>query len=432
MIEITNKIFWATATFFIIISSVYFTLKLNFVQFHFKRMLKNLFKKTKTNGIKPYQTLMMVLAGRIGVGSIAGVALAIYLGGIGSIFWMWIIGFLSATNSFVETVLGNMYKEKDEENIYKGGPSYYIKNGLGYKKLGGLYALIIIVSYVFGFLSIQSNTITKSINQVIDINPVIIGIIIVIITYIIIFGGIKKIAATTSKLVPFMTIGYIAIAIYICIININLIPDILLSIIKAAFKLRPFFSGFLATLIIGVQRGIFSNEAGLGTGAIASSTVESNDSIGQGYLQMLGVYITTMLICTSTAIIILTSPYSSINVLDMNGIEITQFAFRYHLGNIGDYLIILSIILFSFSTILTGYYDGEASLKYFFNNIKKSYLLILKLSTLVILFFGCIISSQLLWDIVDIMVAIQALINIYSLIMLRKVVIREYNTYNKK
>ena len=432
MIEIINKIFWATATFFIVISSIYFTLKLDFIQFHFKRMLKNLFKKTETNGIKPYQTLMMVLAGRIGVGSIAGVALAIYLGGIGSIFWMWVIGFLSATNSFAETVLGIIYKEKDEGDIYKGGPSYYIKNGLGFKKLGGMYAIIVIISYVFGFLSIQSNTITKSINQITNVSPIIIGIIIVILTYIIIFGGIKTIAATTSKLVPFMTIGYIGIAIYICMVNINLIPNILISIIKDAFKLRPFLSGFLATLIIGVQRGIFSNEAGLGTGAIASSAVSTNDAVGQGYLQMIGVYITTMLICTSTAIIILTSPYESINILDINGIEITQFSFKYHLGDIGNYLIFLSIILFSFSTILTGYYDGEASLKYFFNNVKKKYLFLLKIFTLIILFIGCIISSQLLWDIVDIMVAIEALINIYALISLRKVVTREYSTYNIK
>ena len=417
---ILNKVLWAIATIFIVLSGLYFTFSLKGVQFKIKTMFKSLFIKEETSGIKPYQTLMMVLAGRIGVGSIAGVALAIYLGGVGSIFWMWIIAFIGAANSFVETVLGVIYKEKDENKVYKGGPSYYIKKGLNNKFLGGVYAIIVILSYVCGFLSIQSNTITKSLNQIFTISPIVIGIFISVITSFIIFGGIKRIAATASKIVPFMTISYVFIAILICIKNIDIVPDIFFSIIKDAFDLKPFFSGFLGTLVIGVQRGIFSNEAGLGTGAIASSTVDTNDSISQGYIQMIGVYLTTLIICTSTAIIILTSPYQNIILNDVNGIEITQYAFTYHLGNIGNYLVFISIILFSFTTILTGDYDGEASLKYFFTNIKKIYLLYLKVLTIIILFLGCLIKSNTIWLFVDILVAIEAIINIYSIIMLRK------------
>lgn len=425
MLNLINKVCWAIATVFLVFSGLYFTFKLKGVQFKFKKMLKSLFEKQEKSEIKPYQTLMMVLAGRIGVGSIAGVALAIYLGGIGSIFWMWMIAFIGASNCFAETVLGILYKEKDEKNIYKGGPSYYIKNGLNNKKLGAAYAFLVIFSYVGGFLSIQSNTITKSINQIVNISPIMVGIIIGIFTSLIIFGGIKRIASTASKIVPFMTIGYIIIAIYICIVNIDVIPNIFLNIIKDAFNLKPFISGFLGTMVIGIQRGIFSNEAGLGTGAIASSTVTTNNASTQGYIQMIGVYITTMLICTSTAVIILTSPYQSLVLNDVNGIEITQAAFTYHLGNVGNYLIFISIILFSFTTILTGYYDGEASLKYFFKEIKKRYLLYLKLATIIILFLGCMISSTTLWTFVDILVALEAIINIYALIILRKDVIEE-------
>lgn len=425
MLNLINKVCWAIATVFLVFSGLYFTFKLKGVQFKFKKMLKSLFEKQEKSEIKPYQTLMMVLAGRIGVGSIAGVALAIYLGGIGSIFWMWMIAFIGASNCFAETVLGILYKEKDEKKIYKGGPSYYIKKGLNNKKLGAVYAFLVIFSYVGGFLSIQSNTITKSINQIVNISPIIVGIIISIFTSLIIFGGIKRIASTASKIVPFMTIGYIIIAIYICIVNIDVIPNIFLNIIKDAFNLKPFISGFLSTMVIGIQRGIFSNEAGLGTGAIASSTVTTNNASTQGYLQMIGVYITTMLICTSTAVIILTSPYQSLLLSDVNGIEITQAAFTYHLGNVGNYLIFISIILFSFTTILTGYYDGEASLKYFFKEIKKRYLLYLKLATIIILFLGCMISSTTLWTFVDILVALEAIINIYALIMLRKDIIEE-------
>ena len=430
MLGILNSILWMLATIFIVISGIYFTYHLNFVQFHFKRMFKNLFEKENIKGIKPFQTLMMVLAGRIGVGSIAGVALAINLGGVGAIFWMWVIAFISAANSFAETVLGIVYKEPDGKHIYKGGPSYYINKGLNNKRLGGLYAIIVIVSYVGGFLSIQSNTITKSLQQIIEISPIFIGIVIVFFTSLIIFGGVKKIASTSTKIVPFMTIGYISVAVYACIVNITSIPQIFLDIVGSAFKLKPFFGGFIGTMVIGVQRGIFSNEAGLGTGAIASSTVETNDACSQGYIQMIGVYITTLLICTSTAIIILTAPYQNLVLSDINGIEITQYAFKYHLGEFGNYIVFISIILFSFSTILTGYYDGESSLKYFYKTLKNKYLLVLKSITLFILFAGCLISSTMLWTIVDILVAIEALINIYALIKLRKDVNEELNTYN--
>ena len=417
-----NKILWFITTSMLVTSGIYFTIKLKGIQFRFIKMFKSLFNKEKEEGIKSYETLMMVLAGRIGVGSIAGVALAIHLGGVGSIFWMWVIAIICASNTYCETVLGIKYKEKDHDNIYKGGPSYYIKKGLNNKTLGGIYAILIILSYVGGFLSIQSNTITKSINQIITINPIVIGLIISTFTMFIIFGGIKRIASFSSKIVPFMTIGYILIALYCTINNINMIPNIFINIIKSAFNFKSLFSGFIPTLIVGIQRGIFSNEAGLGTGAIASSTVNTTNYERQGYIQMIGVYITTMLICTSTALIILTSDYNTLNLKDINGIEITQYAFSYHLGNVGNYLIFISIILFSFTTILTGYYDGESSLKYFFHNIKKSYLMILKILTIIVLFVGCLIKSSTIWLYVDILVALEAIINIYALFKLRRVV----------
>lgn len=433
MLEITNKILWAGATVLIVSMGLYFTYKLKFVQFQFKEMFHNLCKK-ETRGIKPHQTLMMVLAGRIGVGSIAGVALSIYLGGIGSLFWMWIIAFISSALSFAETTLGILYKEKDEteNDIYKGGPSYYLSKGIHKPFLGTCYALLVLVSYVFGFLGIQANTITKSLQEIFPLSPIVIGIIIVLLTSVVIIGGVSKIANTASKLVPVMMFLYIGVALFICIQNIEQIPIIFLNIVKSAFHVKPFLSGFLGALIVGVQRGIFSNEAGLGTGAIASSTVTTEDAAGQGYLQMIGIYITTLLICTSTAIIILTSPYDLLNLHDINGIEITQFAFEYHLGRTGSYLIFLSIILFSFSTILTGYYDGESSLKYLFKKVKQSHLLFLKIITLFILFVGCLLSSTFLWNLVDVMVALLAFINIYALFSLRTEVLTALSLYRHK
>lgn len=428
MLAYINNILWIGASILILISAFYYTFKLRFIPFHFKQMAKSLFQKVD-KGIKPYQTLMMVLAGRIGVGSIAGVALAIYLGGKGSIFWMWIISFLSAANCFAETCLGILYKEKDEGDLYKGGPSYYLKKGLNYRKLGNMYAIIVLISYLFGFLGIQANTITKSALEFIHISPIIIGFIIIVVTSFIIFGGLQSIANTTSKLVPIMTIGYIGIAFYICFQNIEKIPNILIEIVKDAFQLKPFISGFIPTLLIGIQRGIFSNEAGLGTGTIASSTVNTENACMQGYLQMIGIYITTILICTSTALIILTCPYKQIQLEDINGIEITQFAFHHHLGTIGNIFLFITILLFSFSTILTGYYDGESSLKYFYKKIKPAYLFVLKGITLIVLLIGSFISSNLLWNLVDILISLLAFINIFALLKLKKDIINEYRKF---
>lgn len=419
MLKIMDSILWAIATTLMVYSGIYFTYKLKFVQFNFKEMLKNIIKK-ENDSISPFESLMMVLGGRIGVGSIAGIALAIYLGGIGSIFWMWIIGFISAANSFAETTLGVKYQEKDN-NLYKGGPSYYIKNGLNNKKLGRLYALIIVISQVFGFLSIQANTITNSIN----INPVISGLIIILISFIIINKSTKQLFKISSKLVPIMTLIYILASIFIIINNIDQIPNLFKSIIFEAFNFKSLGLGVLSSFIVGIQRGIFSNEAGLGTGAIAASTVKTKFPANQGYVQILGIYITTFLVCTATSLVILTS---DINFLgnNLNGIEITQNAFIYHLGNIGNIIVILSIILFAFSTILSGFYDAESNLKYLTN--KTNYL---KIIICIVLFVSSIIPAKTIWEIVNILTAILAIINIYAIIKLKKDVIFELRRYKE-
>lgn len=426
LIEQANQILWAIATAMIVLSGLYFTKKLKGVQFRFPSMIYHLFEKEeKQGGISPVQTLMMSLAGRIGVGSIAGVALAIYIGGVGSIFWMWIIALITGANTFVETVLGVKYKEKDEGRIYVGGPSYYLKNALHKPCLGKIYAILIIMSYIIGFLGIQSNTIARSCQEMFSISPWMIGLVIVFLSGVIIFGGVKKIADVTSKLVPIMTLVYVVTATFIVVMNIRMIPTIFIQILKQAFRFDAFFSAFLPTFIVGIQRGLFSNEAGIGTGSIVASATDSNNAKKQGYLQVLGIYVTTFLICTSTAMIILTSDYASFTSIDMNGIELTQHAFHYHLGSFGTTIVFLSILLFSFSTILTGYYYGESSLKYILGKVHSRELILLKSFTLLFLLLGSILSSNTLWKIVDIFVALLAIINTYAILKLQKVVEKE-------
>lgn len=420
-----SRIIWLVASLLIILSGIYFTFKFKFVQFRFIKMFKSLKVKTDDDTITPFQSLMMVLAGRIGVGSIAGIAVSIYYGGIGSIFWMWISSILAASLTFVETTLGMIYQQKDTKSVCKGGPSYYIKYGLNNKILGNIYAIIIIISDILGFISIQTNTITHSIQGIVNIKGFVVGLILSLFILIIIVGGVKRIANFSSKMVPFMTLLYLSISLIIIIINIDKIPSIFINIIKSAFEFKAVSGGILGTMIIGIQRGIFSSEAGIGTGAIAAATSKSTtkeSKIAGGYTQMLGVYITTFLICTSTAIIVLTSDITNLNFTNFNGIELIQLSFTKHLGSIGNLFIFVIIFLFAFSTILSSYYNGESSLKYFIQNPNKS-LKILKVFTLLSILFGAITQADIIWNFIDIFVGILAIINIYAMIKLKDDVI---------
>lgn len=423
MLHIIESILWALALILIVYTGLLTTLKFQFVQLKFKDMIKNLFEPIKGN-ISSFESLMIVLGGRIGVGSIAGISLAIYLGGVGTVFWIWVIGILSAAISFAETVLGIKYQVK--ANHAYGGPSYYLQNGLKLKKLSKIYAWIIIISYIGGFLSIQSNTITTAITNYVNISPLPIGILLGVISLIIIIGGIDNIKSVSKYLVPIMMIIYLCCSFYIIILNSSKIPELVLEIFNSAFNIKSMGSGVLSSMIIGIQRGIFSSEAGLGTGAIASSIAETDYPAKCGFVQIIGIYITTFLICTSTAMIISLSDY---NIEVINGIELTQSVFTNYLGNFGNIIIIISIILFAFSTILSGYYDGESSLKFLFPNINKLGMMTLKFITFFVIIIGSIARANLLWKIVNILTALLAIINVYAIIKLKDDVIFELKKY---
>lgn len=413
-----SKIVWAIATPLLLISGIYFTFQLKGVQFNLKKMIKSLKTKEETT-ISPIQTLMLSSAAKIGVGSIAGIALALYFGGEGTIFWLWITSFITAPNAFVESLLGSKYKVKEKE-IYMGGPSYYIKNGLNNKKLSFIYAIFIIVVYILCFSSIQTNTIATSIYHSYHINKYVIAILITFISGIVIFKNIKDLIKMISSFVPIMCIIYIFIGIIIIIYNKDQLPNVFYRIFDAAFNFKSFISGFLTSLIIGIQRGIFSNEAGIGTGAIASATSDTKNYINQGYIQILGVYFTSLVICSISAFLILLSPYQTLHFENVNGIEISLYALRYHLGSFGEFFLILSILLFAFSTIVAGYYYGESSLRFIDKKVSKAKLIVFKIITLFILFIGAIIKPGILWNMSDFIIGLLAIINIYSILKLYK------------
>ena len=337
---------------------------------------------------------------------------------------MWVSGIITSINSYVESVLGVLFQEKDYNKVFKGGPSYYIKKGLSNNKLAYLYAFLIIISYIVGFITIQSNTIVNVISTYID--KYLVLIILAIISSYIIFKDVKSIAKFSSIIVPIMGFIYLIVGILIIHNNIDKLGSMLSLIINSAFNIKSGLIGFITPIIIGIQRGIFACESGIGTAAIASSTTNEKPK-KEGYIQTLGVYFTILVICTITAFIILLSDYQTLNLINPNGIEITTHAFNYHLGNIGKYILCLVTILFAYSTIISGYYYGESSLKFLINKCPPIILFIFKLLTIILLFIGGLIKLSIIWNIVDTLVALLAIINIYSICKLFKHVIKEYH-----
>lgn len=429
--EKINSIIWSISTVMLVLSGLYFAFKLDFLHLKLKKLFKVLKKGDKDfSGISPISSLMVSLGACIGVGSLAGIALSIYKGGVGTIFWILLSCIIVAPNSLVENTLAVVYHEKSGKD-YLGGPAYYIKKGLGKKKLSYLYASLIIITYIFGFLTIQSNTIAKSLTTIFNIPNIIIGVIVGLLSFLIIFKGIKGISKFSNIFIPAMSLIYLLMALLVVIKNISLLPSLIINIITSAFNFKALGWGMFSVIIIGVQRGIFSNEAGLGTASIASGSSNTKDAIKQGMISTLGVYFVTFVVCLGTALIILTSNYNPINYVDVNGIEITRDALSYHLGIVGDILLYICIIAFSFSTIVSGYYYGESNLKFIFKNISPTYILGLKIITCFLLVLGSFISPTFLWNLVDILAGILAIINIYAIFSLRRDIMEEYLVYKR-
>ncbi len=422
--EQVSKFLWIIAIIIIFINSIYFSIKLKFPQLKIKAMIKTL-KTNKTNKeeISAKDTLIMSLASKIGAGSLAGVAFAIYYGGIGTIFWMWISSFFVSINCFLENILSTIFKEKD--GLYnKGGPAYYIKKGLRNKKISIIYAILAILAYTIGFPAIQNNTITNLTTNIYDIDKILVTTTITLLASITILKGIKSISKLCNKIVPIMSITYIILGITVITINIEHILPIFKNIIQSAFNKNSVQGGIIYALIIGMQKGIFANEAGVGTSAIISGATSNKDYIKQGYLGIIETYFISLFVTTITAFIIILSPYNIIEFNNINGIELTKYAFNYHFGYFGEIILLIILILFSFSTIITVYYYGESNLK--FLTKKKRPINILKIIAIISLFLGGIISSSYIWLVVDTFVALLAIINITSIYKLKNTIFEKY------
>lgn len=397
----------------LLIFGIYFSFKINFVHFNPVKTMKSIFKKENKEGVSSFKALCLSLANRVGVGSLSGVSLSLYLGGIGSVFWMWISTIICSSTTMIETVVSLKYRKKINNYEYEGGPFYYISLGLKKYKLAILYAIVFLISYAGGFLTIQSNTISRVVTQIVPVKEVIVGIIIVLLTSFVIFKNKKELIDIVSKIIPFITLVYIISCLVIIIPNYCFIDDIFKLIIKEAFNPKCFVTGFT----VGITKSIFSTEAGIGTGTIASSSATNSTPFEQGLVQVFGVFFDTFVISTLTVFVVMLSPSLNLNLVNVNGIEITNYAFIYNLGSVGGLIITISIILFAYSTIIGGYYYGEVAFKYIFKN---KYIMFFKIVVLLLLFLSTIISSDIIWNIIDKFIIVLGLINVYSVYKLEK------------
>lgn len=398
---------WSIASILIIYSAIKYTIRYRGVQFRIRKIIGSLRSKSKNN-ISPLSSLSISLAAKIGVGSLSGVALTLYFGGLGSMFWLCLISLLVSVNTYVECILGIKYRDKLGKN-YLGGPSYYIKKCLGNKWLSRLYGILIIITYSGLFLSIQSNTIVATLSSF-EIDKSLVVFILSLVTFLIIWKGIGNISFVNSILVPVMLIFYLVLGIYVTYNNFSSLGGILKNVIVSAFNIK----SIIPVFIIGMQRAIFITESSIGTSAMSASLCD-NEASKQGTLEVLGIHITTFLVCVTTFLIIVTSNYLNINFENINGIEIVMYAFNYHFGTKG--MLILSIItcMFAFSTIISSYFFGENNLKVF--NVKGN--IIYKIIFILIIVISGYVNPTMLWNLTDYFIAILSIINVSSILRIK-------------
>lgn len=415
----------------LLIAGFYFTFKTNFVQI---RMMKEMIlllgdgvgSSTKDGKVSSFQAFCISTASRVGTGNIAGVALAIAVGGPGSVFWMWVIALIGGASSFVESTLAQIYKVKDESGSYRGGPAYYIEKGLNKRWLGLVFSILITITFGFVFNAVQANTITEAFQTAFGADKLVTGIILAIFTAVIIFGGVQRIAKVSEVIVPILAVAYVLVAVFIIILNITKIPALIGLIISNAFDFSSFASGAFGVMFIqGVKRGLFSNEAGMGSAPNAAATAEITHPVQQGLIQTLGVFTDTILICSCTAFIILLSgTYADPN---LTGIQLTQAALTSQIGVFGNYFIAFCILLFAFSSIVGNYYYGESNIE--FMSTKKIWLVAYRVIVVGMIIFGSLTKVAIVWDLADLFMSFMAIVNLIAILLLGKFAFKALKNY---
>lgn len=407
--------------------ALYFTWNLRGVQFTMlPTMLRNLFRPSSESSesfgkfkVSSFQAFAISLSSRVGTGNLAGVASAIFVGGPGAVFWMWVMALLGAATAFMEATLAQLFKRHGKESFY-GGPAYYMKYGLKRPWMGILFALLIIYGFGLANQLVQSNTLCDAIGEAFKVSPSYVAIGLALMTLVIIFGGIHRIARFCATIVPVMAFGYILLALYILVVNFTHIPAMLSLIVESAFGWEQAAGGAVGIAVMqGVKRGLFSNEAGEGSAPNAAATATIPHPVYQGLLQSLGVFTDTLVICTCTAFIIL---LSGLYDKGYDGIILTGHAMEHHLGSFGGWFLMAAIFMFAYSTIIANYFYGETNVRYI---TKKPWAVTLfRLLSGVVVLLGGYMSLQQAWGIVDFAMALMTITNLVAVLLLSRYAFR--------
>ncbi|QHJ70525.1 alanine/glycine:cation symporter family protein [Planococcus halotolerans] len=426
-----NNLLWTYILIALLMGlGIYFTIRTKFVQVRlFGEMFRVISeKKDGEKGVSAFQAFTISTASRVGTGNITGVALAVAIGGPGAVFWMWMVALIGMATAFIESTLAQVYKVRDGEQ-FRGGPAYYMEKALGNRKLGIVFAVLLTLAFGFIFNSVQSNTIAQSFGDVFNIPDWTVGLGLVILAAIVIFGGVKRIAQVTQVVVPFMAILYLIVAIYIVITNITEIPAVFMLIIENAFGLEEAVGGGIGAAIMqGVRRGLFSNEAGMGSVPNAAASANVSHPAKQGLVQSLGVFFDTIIICSATAfIIILAGLYST---GEQEGILLTQASLGIHVGDWAPYFLAIAILFFAFSSIIGNYYYGETNIE--FINAHKGWLTAYRVGVLAMVMFGALAQVSLVWNMADLFMGLMAVLNLVVIALLGSTAFKVLDDYTKQ
>lgn len=440
LLSLINNLLWSSVLVYLLIGTgIYFSFRTRLMQIrHFSHMfsvLKNSHRHGKS-GISSFQALCTSLAARIGTGSLTGVAIALTVGGPGAIFWMWIVAFIGMATSFIESTLAQLYKTRDAQGNFRGGPADYMEKGLGLRWMGVMFSIFLIIAFGLVFNAFQANSIAQASHVAFHIPPLYMGLTLVVLCGIIIFGGMRSIARAAQILVPVMALSYLIIAAWVIGDNLQQLPAILLLIVKSAFGLQEAAAGAVGygisqALTLGVQRGLFSNEAGMGSAPNAAAAADPYPPhpASQGYVQMLGVFVDTIVICSATALIILSSGALQHTSGDISGIELIQLAFSSAIGSWGAPFIAIVIFFFAFTSIIANYAYAENNIVFLQQNHPRR-LLLFRCFTLGMVLFGTLAELPLIWMMANISMALMALTNLVALLLLSEVALRLAKDYN--
>lgn len=430
VISIGNTIFWDYILIYLLIGAgLYFTFRSGFVQFRlFPEMFKVLREESTEKGTSAFQAFSISVASRVGTGNLTGVALAVAIGGPGAVFWMWLIAFIGMSTAFIESTLAQVYKIPDKDG-FRGGPAYYIEKALGQKWMSVLFSILITITFGLVFNSVQANTIAQAVDEAFQIDPLWTGILLVVLTALVIFGGINRIAVISSTIVPIMAVVYIIFALYVVFTNISEVPAIFLSIFRHAFGFEQIAGGTIGMAMMqGIKRGLFSNEAGMGSAPNAAATAGVNHPAKQGLVQSLAVFFDTIIICSCTAfVILLFDEYT--NVAE-TGIQLTQAAFQHHVGSFAPSMIALIIFLLAYSSVIGNYYYGESNVDYL--KTKGPFKFLYRLTVLGMVLFGSIASLDLVWSMADLFMAMMAVVNLVAILLIGKIAFEVLKDYTKQ